>query len=39
MIPYLGKNSSIEEMYQVAESDGVFIIQDYLTGDELKALT
>jgi len=39
MIQYLDKNSNIEEMYQVAESDGIFVIQDYLTGNELKDLT
>lgn len=35
MIKYLNKNTSIEEMYNVALEDGVFIIPNYLEGEEL----
>lgn len=35
---YLTKNTSLEEMYKVAQDDGVFIIQNYLKGQELEDL-
>ena len=39
MIQYLNKESTVEQMYSVAQSDGVFIIRDYLSGDKLTKLT
>ena len=35
MIKYLNKNTPIREMYKVALDDGVFIIPNYLEGEEL----
>lgn len=35
---YLTKDTSLEEMYKVAQDDGVFIIQNYLEGQELEDL-
>ena len=35
---YLTKGTSLEEMYKVAQDDGVFIIQNYLQGQELEDL-
>ena len=39
MIQYLNKDSTVEQMFSVAQSDGVFIIRDYLSGDKLTKLT
>ena len=35
---YLTKDTSLEEMYKVAKEDGVFVIQNYLEGQELEDL-
>lgn len=35
---YLTRDTSLEEMYKVAQDDGVFIIQNYLEGQELEDL-